>query len=137
MDNGHRDQCVQVIKFPHKKEFYHHINCCICIKIEVSYVTTRYNCGTFPICTCNSLFIVAVTCNNPPNVLNSVIQPQTGPYQCNGVVTYQCNAGYTIQGNSRLTCGNSGQWSGFAPSCVREEGMLIKIMNENVKDMST
>ena len=35
--------------------------------------------------------------------------------------TYRCDAGFMINGISTLICGNTGAWSGVAPTCKCEE----------------
>lgn len=63
-------------------------------------------------------FFPAVTCSNPPDIRNGVIQGHV--YTYGGVVNYFCHSGYCLNGNSSSRCLEDGHWSHQDASCERK-----------------
>ena len=40
------------------------------------------------------------------------------------IAVYLCNPGYEIRGFSLRTCKSNGQWTGYAPVCIKTQGMI-------------
>ena len=60
-----------------------------------------------------SLVIMCPNLVDPANGMVSVTGNLPGD-----TATYTCDSGYTLEGESPRVCGNDGEWSGMAPTCI-------------------
>jgi predicted Ser/Thr protein kinase len=60
--------------------------------------------------------IEPITCGSPVNPPYSSSNRKPISYY-GEVVTYTCLEGFSLRGDSKLTCSENGQWSGFVPHC--------------------
>eukprot|EP00794_Sanderia_malayensis_P007132 gene7132-7937_t len=64
----------------------------------------------------SGLSCVAIRCSALQGIGNGSIATTGTTY--GKTVTYSCNQGFGLSGPSVRVCGESGQWSGFAPTCL-------------------
>ena len=75
------------------------------------------------------MLILKVSCLKPfphsDNVCPTLVPPANGNLVLSGntvgeTASYTCNTGFILEGDSTLTCGEDGQWSGSPPVCNRK-----------------
>ena len=68
------------------------------------------------------IYFAAVDCGNLPDPTNGRVVLSGTIFR--STATYQCFSGYTISGTETRTCQDDGEWSGVAPTCIRELTLL-------------
>ena len=79
-----------------------------------------------------SLFVIkmyqyfpVVTCPTPTAPPFSTLRFVSGSsYVYGSSVRVTCNSGYSLSGTALRTCQANGRWSGTAPSCTSEYGLI-------------
>ena len=66
---------------------------------------------------CIIFSLVAILCDDIPDIPNGKRSPAEDSVTCGSKVTYTCNEGFTLEGDSVLQCGTGGELLGQVPIC--------------------